>query len=571
MLLASDEDPVKVERAWIAVAAPLDYQTTWLAIGTQGAGRLGMVVPFRSQARLDPSDRHLLAALESATAPRVLPPEGETLPACASEEPAVEVEIDALPETTIAPVLLETVSSLGALADVARAQGLSVSDAVLDSLGSAGPDLGALLLVYDAPDEAALTEPLRIQAPVGKHRLPFGSLRSAMGHDFPATFFAFGEQPLVVSGLTALRADDLDVSWFAATGTSDYRDERRRRLRAGDDHYQVVESARNLYEWETLPDDAGVIRSVARSYLDAAAGDVDLADDCAAAVVGVRQSGFRVARACAPGALASAPDAAEGTLGCGEATDDAPLDPGVLECDGADELAFIHSGLAPDVFVTRLSTWVTGASADAPRLVPGEEATDSTVVRADEVDSTDCETASHGAGGTSGGYPPSGTDPVASGSASAVSDEGCPTWDCSYTEVEVVVSEGPSCSGSTQPDDDYFDNEDEDDSGCTFVLPSDSSDDYDGETCSGDSSDDYDGETCSGDTSDDYDGETCSGDTSDDDYDGETCSGDTSDDYDGETCSVSRRRRKPRLSALSFILCALFMVTRRLRRPRYGE
>ena len=558
LLLDGADQPARIERVWAAVAVAPEQSTTWMAIGTRSAGRFGVVIPLRDGTQLDFSDREWLDALELATAPRILPPEETTLPGCAPDEPAVEIATDPLPEVTLDPVELVFMATLDDLDQVATDHALGFSDAQAQAAAQVPSEQGALLLVYDATRDESVTRPVRVLRHGSEASVPFGSLRSGVGHDFGVTYFALGQAPLVLGEVESVAADELDVRWHAASGASDYAVARETHLRESASPRVVVEptASQILYDWETLPDEAGVVRSIARYYLEKLA-EPQRVDGCLANVSAVRLGGLAVARICAPGALATADEVAEPS--CGETSELEPVDPSVLECGGADELAFAHAGLKPDVVVTRLVTRTTSSAPPEVSLFVGERGSDTTVVRADTIDDGGCDpTTGADAVGGSGWIPAEvivvpGTTPV--GGAPGVYEEECDyTGHDFYWDTTLVVQDdGSSCSGSTAPDDDY------DGETC-------SSDSSGSDGCSSDTDDGYDGETCSGDGS----GDGCSGESSDSGYSGETCGGSTDSGYSGETCSgdcsVSRHRR-PRLSALVFTLCGLLVALRRASRP----
>ncbi len=557
VLIGDDSGSTRVEHIWVAAATASAQTTTWIAVGTSESGRFGVAIGLRDGMRLDFADRAWLRALERATAPRVLPPAEPALPRCAPSEPALDVAKQPLPALVLDPESLVTVGRLERLPEVAANHGLRVAEAELEALSAAGAERGVLLLVF-AVTEPALTSAVRIVAHAAHSTVPMGSLRVGLAQDVGVSYFALGEEPMRLAGIAEVEARALDIRWHAATGASDYLVARETRLRASDVPLQVVEptSSQILYDWETLPDDAGVVRSVARHYLGERPPNV--LGDCLGNLISVRQGGLRVASSCAPGALAALPNEGTEAPPCGTTSDAEPVDPRVLVCGDASELAYAHAGLAPDVIVSRLATRATLGAPLTVALVAAEDLAAASVVRADEIDTSDCESPDPGgSGGASGWTHGSTSGPAPVGSAPAVyDDEVDPPGDDWYWDTTVVIESDPSsCSGSTESDHEYSGETcGGDSSGSGDGCSSDTESDYDGETCGGDGSSDG----CSGESSDSgYSGETCGSGSADTGYSGETCSGD---------CAVSRRRR-PRMSAIVFAFSALMILVRRASRP----
>lgn len=565
LLVADGAAPATIEHVWVTTASAPERTTVWVAVKTtEAGGRFGVVVPIRDTTRLDTGELAFVEALEQGTAPRTLPPTDRDLPACSPVPLEADVADEPFPDAVLEPLRIEHVGASEDLAAALSANGLLPAKGAVERLDSVAGGAAKVLLLYDAGDRGGVTAPLRLVESSTWAAVPFGLLRAGLAHDLRVTHVALGAEAMTLENLDVGAASDIDFRWQARSAESDYAVARERRLRAAGGRLAVREpvGAGVLYDWLTLPDGA-TSKSIARRYLERAVSERDVVDGCVAALVAVRAGGLVVAPSCTPGALASGVARAEP---CGEVSPEAPVAPTLLGCDGADELAFAHSGLAADVMLSRHVLYLSSATPLVVGLGPdGSAVATDVVLRAASLEAADCVAT----GGTTGVGASSATpDPgvfVPSGGTSASGGDGVPAdeGDYWYWDTTVAVEDDDaSCSGSTAPDSEYSGDScsgstDDGEQSCSGS----SDDGYSGETCGGSSDDGYSGDSCSGSSSDGYSGETCGGTTDSSGYSGETCSGD---------CTVTRRgpQSRPRLSFLVFLGSAALVVLRRLSRRR---
>ncbi|WP_437798026.1 DUF2330 domain-containing protein [Sorangium sp. So ce693] len=581
----------------VAVAAGPERTTLWTSLRFQGAsGPVALVVPVPPLAALDTSSDAWFEALEAATAPRVLPPQGVD-PYCPGEAGApgpFETVGRLAHEATLEPVEVTVLEDADAVARWAASAGLALSSETAAQLGSLqGMRFAAAR--FDAPGGAAVTRTLRVAMGGGEPILPL-SLAAAGAGDVQVTAWLLGDGRGALSGAAPVTLPPASLSWDASAQRSDYAELRAGALGQAGLRGALVEGAGHEALSRRISLGSDSVDSVIEAYFARASAYGDIGDapgTCAAVAAAALESTLKVAASCPR----AAHGVVDGALDCAESPRRDETDPDLLRCGpAADDLAVGLSGLAPSsVWLTRVSLRLAAGQpgADWP-LTFGEGAAISPVVRAGSVRVDECS-GEAGAGGSSGvggpdglgggpdglgGGPGSGGSGPASGSSGA----GNPPIDDYYDEPAADVGCGCSGTAETVVVDD--------------VEPQDVDDDEyyaEDDGCSGDTSepapeDEYYAEDdgCSGDTSeseDEYYAEDdgCSGDTSEseDEYYAEDdgCSGDTSESEDAESedCSIARERqpsarkkRGPKLSVMALGMFAMIAPLRRASRPRKG-
>ncbi|XXX77093.1 DUF2330 domain-containing protein [Sorangium sp. So ce134] len=600
----------------VAVAAGPERTTLWTSVRFDGArGPVAVVVPVPPLAALDVSSDAWFEALEAATAPRVLPPEG-VAPYCAGEQgpPGPFDTVGQLKhEATLEPIEVTVLEDAGAVARWAESAGLALSAETAEQLG----DMQGMRFAaarFEAPGGPAVTRTLRVAAGGGEPRLPL-SLARAGAADVRVTAWLLGDGRGALTGATPVALPPASLSWDASEKRSDYAELRAEALGQAGLHGALVEGAGHEALSRRIALGSDSVDSVVAAYFARAGAYGDIGDGtgaCAAVAAAALESSLAVAASCPRAALG----VVDGSLDCAESPRRDETDPDLLRCGpAADDLAVGLSGLAPSsVWLTRVSLRLAAgqAGADWP-LTFGDGASVSPVVRAGAVrlDACSTETGGGGAGGEAGGSSgvggPGGLGggPIIGGSSTTGGSSGADDPDGYYYDDEPVADMGCGCAGTadtvvvddSEPvdDDEYYAEEYEDD-GCSGDTSETGSEDEvyaEDDGCSGDTSetgseDEYyeEDDGCSGDTSDESEDEYyeeddgCSGDTSDeseDEYYAEDdgCSGGSDDSAESEDCSIAgdrqpsaRKKRGPKLSVMALGMFALIAPLRRASRPR---
>ncbi|WP_437958142.1 DUF2330 domain-containing protein [Sorangium sp. So ce119] len=602
----------------VAVAAGPERTTIWTSLRFQGAsGPVALVVPVPPLAALDVSSDAWLEALEAATAPRVLPPEG-VVPYCPGEEGApapFDMTGRLAHEATLKPVEVTVLADVDAVAQWAASAGLALSPETAAQLGALqGVRFAAAR--FDAPGGPAVTRTLRVAMGGGAPLLPLSLTRADEG-DVLVTAWLLGDGRGALSGAAPVTLPPASLTWDASAQRSDYAEIRAEVLGQARDG-ALVERAGHDALSRSIAIGSDSVDSVVAAYFARADAYGDLPDgprSCAAVAAAALASSLAVAASC-PRAEHGVVD---GAADCAESPRRDETDPELLRCGPiADDLAVGLSGLAPSsVWLTRVSMRLAPgqSGADWP-LIFGDGASVSPVVRAGRIRLDECSGdaggggAGAGPGGSSGSGPGGlGGGPSAGGSSATGGPSGVDD-DPYYYDDEPVADVGCGCSGTAdtvvvddtdeQGEDVYYEDEYEDD-GCSGDTSEPAPEDEyyaEDDGCSGDTSepapeDEYYAEDdgCSGDTSepeseDEYYAEDdgCSGDTSEpdsgDEYYAEDdgCSGGSDDSAESEDCSVAgerrasaRKKRGPKLSVMALGAFALIAPLRRASRPRRGE
>lgn len=587
-LITPTQSSARVEQLRVAVAAGPARTTLWVSLQLGGDGSRGLVViPVEPGSLVDLVNDAWFEALEDATAPRVLPPPGEDAADCGSSGDTVDNTTRLPTRPTLSASETVVLSSLSDLTAYARSSELGLTSD--DSAALSGAGAAYLALAYELPVGEVFTQALRISLPGSRSMVGLALAREPEASPVRATLYSIGQGRAQLVGLTELTPSSVDATWIASSGRSDYLDRAQALLDQRRGRASLLESAGTdlLYAWSILPSDAAVMPFV-RRYLTGVFEPSDHEPPtgaCLADVWQARASAAVVSPACAPGSLARIPLADGADPGFAEEPAAGELDPEILRCEGADELALAFSGLQlQEAVLTRHRLLLTDETPAELQLEWFDGPPQTVAVHAGGIDLTGCvvePTSAEQSGATLVGS--SRTDARREpGSEQRWSAQAYPADEVPPEPADSSVEASFACWGSPEPDPQPspYPPASDDEETCS----GDSSDDTDEETCSGDSSDySDDEETCSGDSSDDTDEETCGGDSSESADDQETCTSDGPDNssYDDGTCSAdseasvradctaSRRRfRKPRLSLLTVLLSAFLLPLRRRLRSR---
>ncbi|WP_437734235.1 DUF2330 domain-containing protein [Sorangium sp. So ce1335] len=593
----------------VAVAAGPERTTLWTSLRFQGAsGPVALVVPVPPLAAIDVSSDAWLEALEAATAPRVLPPEGAA-PSCPGEEGApapFDMTGQLAHEPTLKPVEVTVLADADAVAQWAASAGLALSPETAAQLGALqGVRFAAAR--FDAPGGPAITRTLRVAMGGGAPLLPLSLTRAGDG-DVLVTAWLLGDGRGALSGAAPVTLPPASLTWDASAQRSDYVELRAEALAEAGPDGALVEGAGHEALSRSLAIGSDSVDSVIAAYFERADAYGDLPDgpgSCAAAAAAALASSLEVAASC-PRAEHGVVD---GAADCAESPRRDETDPELLRCGPiADDLAVGLSGLAPSsVWLTRVSLRLAAgqSGADWP-LVFGDGPSVAPIVRAGNLRLDECSGEGGGAGAGPGGSSGGGPGGLGGGpSTGGWSTTGGPSGgDDPYYYDEPAADMGCGCGGTAETvvvDDSegevVYDEEEYEDDGCSGDTSEPAPEDEyyaEDDGCSGDTSepapeDEYYAEDdgCSGDTSEDEyyaEDDGCSGDTSEpeseDEYYAEDdgCSGGSDDSAESEDCSVAgerrasaRKKRGPKLSVMALGAFALIAPLRRASRPRRGE
>jgi len=517
----------------LIVADHAERSTLWVEWALRVTGdRFLILVPLPAGATLDLGDPAWFAAVEQATAPRVLPPLEVDFEACEAEGGVHDTTSLARGERGW-PRVVTTLTDSAELAAFLAAEGMDDTDPV--SFADFGDPPALVALDYSAAVGAPTLVQLRLEAAIEAgawlERLqPLGRHAS-----LPVTLTVLAPTPVMPNADAVVLSDDLPTNWRGKRGDSDYLEARAHFL---DEHPEAwvteVVGSTPLFD-RYYPDATASVPSVTGGFSERLALRGYTCPDWSAWLDEARARDVSAPVSCGGGELASLdPPACPGDS---ETASD-------LACDGIFDLALALSG-------ARLSQAVltrhVGRLPTAGKVLAATHAPAHTVkVYARAVTESACEDlgmggtssggssaadAAGGAGGSSeadtasstgrgsGGYwattsPTIGSGGEGGGGGGASWTGGSPGYPYSttpyYPEPELSVevhADSCDCGGSSDSD------------------------------CSGDSSSSSSDTSCSGDSSTDTEAgeDTCAGDSSEGSE--ETCSGDGSADVEGETCS----------------------------------
>ena len=553
------------------------------------AGKVGIIVPAPPGSSLDFSSDAWFEALESATAPRIFPPDGES-PYCPGQSGPAQIfdlagqlaHVQSLPVDDVA-----VLDDAGAVSAWAAQGGLDVSPALATSLGALG-GVRFVAVRFAASGGPAVTRTLRVAMPGAPPLLPLALTRAGT-KPLLVTSWAIGSGRATAANSVPVTVPSAEIAWDAKAKKSNYAEARSAALTAEGSDGVLTECAGNAPLATNLSIAGGTasIDGLVTAFFErtAAYGDglIDPTSCISAAAVAMTSSS-PVAASCARADLG----VLDPGVACVESVPPGRVDPAKLRCGGsADDLAVALSGLAPtEVWLTRQSLEIAAGNAGVDwSLVFNGGPVVSPVRSAKSLDLAGCNSASTSSSGvTTGGFTGSSSSATSSSATgtggmisvgigvgvgglaptSGVGQGGSDSSGGYHSNGSGTIDPGPidvscGCSGTV------------DTAGTSVDDSSDSCDgssDSSSDSCSGDSSD---GDTCSGDSSsgDSCDGSSSGGDSCDSSSGGESCDGGGDLDCSGGSgdCSVSRgrghKRPAPRLSVLSLALVALIAPYRR--------
>lgn len=612
----------------VAIAVGAQRTVVWSQLRVDaGTGPFAVVVPAAPGAALDWSSDAWMEALEEATAPAILPPDGVDAVCPGEPDDPDRVHLvgrDHSPSVT--PLEVVELPDAMALASWAGQHGMVASAALYATLEqSGGPFVAAR---FSGTGSATLTPTLRVVRPTADTSLPF-VLTEATNQPVDVALFTLSMARPTLDGPPA-SVSSQELVFDAASGTSNYEARRAAALDAPNRWLLECSSHPRLDEPLDLTPGTSLSSLLGGYFIRGTAYEPvgASANDCFALASSAMQGS--VGTACPAGAIGVV---GGGDDGCVETSGNAP--PSALRCGlGEDaplgDLALAFSAQFPQAMVLsrvamRLAAGEVGASPQLSFVAPS---TVSPVRVATALDFDGCP-----GGGSSSSTTTGGGSSVSSGAGAgdpgntegtggtrrvpvyertdacgSRGDVGVPVF---YTDVDdtedapdaYYTEEPDDCGGDTSSsydavydtegdgvydDVDSYGDYDGDDCGGDTYDDDASESDYDGDDCGGDTYDDSEWESdyeddCGGDSSDGYDSsdDDCGGDSSDGyEWEDDDCSGDSSDGYDSsddcdtgdsdsDSCTISRgTRRRPRMSAITLSLVALLFPLRRWRRPR---
>lgn len=512
-----------------AVAAHEGGSTVWVAATLEGAAdRVVWVVPVAPGTAVDRGSSAFFDALEDATAPRIVGPNG-----CASEAPVhvVETRGDHPPPTPDLESAL--VSDPAALEAQLAAWGVLGDDLPKASLAAAVASGKKLLAVLMHPEPGTRsTRTLRLSGATAE--LPLAVFQADATSSVSGSLFAVGDGRATLAGFPSAVVASAQVK--IGDGASNYATLRDAFLSQG---RVVIDSASRASLTRSHLFPGGHVPSVADAFLVRAYARGELPIDLGKASDGVHATyETLVPVPCAKGELVPAP--------CSSS------DPLAKLVGPSSDLAFALAGTASGRTLTRF-TFVVPKGKSAALPMPSFEAGDE-LSPLRFVPEPQCKDPNAPAGG---GAPIEGHRTSAGDDVRP--DEG-EEGDASHVSVEVGVDSG--CDGSSS--DSCSSDSSEGGSSCS----SDSS--GGGNSCSSDSSGGG-GDSCSKDSGG---GDSCSGDSGGGDScssssgggGGDSCSGGGEGGGGGCDCAVPKRKQKP--AVWIFVALALAFPLRRATRPK---
>jgi hypothetical protein len=572
-------------------------------------GLVAVVVPAAPGAALDWATPAFTEALELATAPRIVPPDGTT-GVCEGDHVPPDVT-DVVGVLYHEPVLeaeeVVTLSDAAAVVAWATAHGMNVSPDLEIGMVGLG-DVRFVVASFQAAGGDVLTPTLRVVAPAPAPFLPF-VLGQATDAVLDVTVWTIADGHAHLDG-TAVTVDPDDLVYDAESGETNYESVRAAALAPYGPHAWLTECASRgaLVAPVDLPTTDHVVPPVVESYFAAGAlydlGGFD-AKACTEAALAALALQAPVAASCPRAELGIV----DGIGSCSEAPLRGEVAPEALRCGSADDLAVALSGIeAASAELTRLAMRIAPGSTgfSEPVDVITGATTVTPVLEAGDIDLDSCE------------EPPAEPLPDDPSHTATVPvyrrDRGCGSAPAAapayWTTVEVDSGEeapeayyaDTDCSGNTSGTRAVYDSGSSSTpatgDGSSSADSGTSGDDCDsgssssstsGDDCGGDSGTTSSGDDCSsdsgsssGDDCDSYEGESDSCDSGSGSSGGDDCGGSSSgggDDCGGGSsgggescdlgdCSIGHRRVRPRLSILVMALISLLTPLRRFTRRR---
>lgn len=501
---------VQVSAEEFATTFGSDVTTSWTRLEASSGGFVWLL-PLPSGARADFASDAWFAALDSASAARVVAP---PVPAPCNALGSPEVATTTAHGSRLAP---SDARILFSDADLAAYGADLELDGETTTAAHAAFASGSVLLAlrFDAAQGPVRTPTIRVTWPNAAD----GSTGTTVGagvHPAFTTVYGIGPGPAAFGGAPVVLGAQapVEITWGALG--SDYPTVRWNALVGAGEGRFLVESATHRGLFVAHPDQGLLVPSVAESYFGV--------DACGTAAKTLTTSSARVSRTCPTGALAWFGDTT-----CDETVRAGETDAHDLRCGGDDFALALANATPAALAVTRA---VTTGDVAAPVVMGGTE--QSTVVASTGFDLA-CRTAGAGPGSV-GGF----------GGANAGAGGGGGTGGTDSTDPGVDVgvavdSSGDSCGGS-------------------------SSDGSSGDSCDSSSGDSSSSDGCSGDSGGGSGGDSCSGSGGGGDAGG-GCSGGGG----GGDCSAARHahgKRSP-FSRVALGAVALLFVWRR--RSRAGS
>lgn len=571
----------------LVVADHGERSTLWVEWALRVTGdRFLILVPLAAGATLDLGDPAWFAAIEQATAPRVLPPPDVDLEACEAEG-GVHDTTSLLRGERGLPSAVTTLTDSAELAAFLAAEG--VDDTAPVSFADFGDPPALVALDYPAALGAPTLVQLRLEAgvagPAWLERLQPLGRRSAL----PVTLTLLAPTPVMPEAGALVTSDDLSTHWRGNHGDSDYLEVRSRFL---DEHPEAwvteVVGSTPVFD-QYYPDATASVPSIVGGFSGRLSERGYSCPDWSEWLDEARARDASAPVSCAAGELASLDPPA-----C--ASDSETVND--LSCDGIFDLALALSGARLKELVLTRQVGRLPTAAKLLRARAADVPAHTVKVYAHSVSESACadagasETSSggssaagdaSGAGGSSqaeassatgrgsGGYWATSGPGIGSaggsgggGGEGGSSAGGSPGYPYSttpyYPEPELSVevhAESCDCGGSSDSDCSGDSSSSSSDSSCS----GDSSTDTEAgdDTCAGDSSEGSE-ESCAGDGSADVEGDTCSGASEGADA---TCASGSGD------CAVGRLGfPRPRLSVVTLCLAAGVLPWRRRHRRK---
>jgi hypothetical protein len=561
-VLRSGAGSASVAELRLARASSPDWARQWAQYRLDGTGRAAVVTPVAPGTFVDPAPDAWFEALETATAPRVVPPAGA--PLCgATSASSVDVTGDLSHAKTLAATQVAVLSELPELLAFASSQGFVVEGA--DQLALAEHPGPFVALVYELTGSRSLTQPIRYVTRGDAQPIALPLAVSPTAAD--VTLFTIGAGRARVSGATEHTPDALGFSWHMLLGHSDYVERRRELLAEDGGKSWLVETTGTapLYQWSVLPNQAGSIPPVVQVYFErsiAQGAATGTAQQCLEPLWDAHKlgkDGAVVADPCPDGALAVVPLASGAAPACSAAPSAGTIDSAMLACGAASDLAHALAGSRPDLARITRSLSVAGSGSEPASIELSAGTPLPRVIAAPAADVTGCLPTGNGAGGSHGG---TGGSMGESGSPGGPAPTD-PGYDPGSAEADFHTDVSVSCWGSSEPGsggDSCSGDSSSSSAGDDSCSGDSSSSTEGGDSCSGDSSDSSGSDACAGDSSDGY-GSSDSGCSADSGSDSGCSGGDASS---GGDCNLSRRRAKrPKLSLWLLISAAIALPLRR--------
>ncbi len=358
-----------ISGARTAVAVAPGRMTRWMQLTVgQSEGGFLWLVPAATGARIDLASDAWLDALDDATAPTILPPDGA--PPCDAGLAAQTISRGLRPPSAspVAAAVAADAPTLAALVAAGGATLTPVEAASFDAVFASGIEV--VVLDYDTQSPAATTRTIQIVEPAVRS-LDLPAAASATPFVDTTVFVLAGARVSV--GATSLTLDPGTVQWGAA-GVSNFASAGEQVLDAAAGEAWLIDSAMPDRLFQSVPVPGAVaLPSVVPRYfaLAQAEGDASLdADGCSASAASLAAVSAPVAPLCPAGMLITVPGPSPCSATAPGDASSAPLVCGANLTDAA----FALAGLQPAaVWLTRASGLLLAAAGQEPpvSVMPG--------------------------------------------------------------------------------------------------------------------------------------------------------------------------------------------------------